>query len=295
MKSSKVLCVYNSLDPQSVAGAAIAKHLYTDCTLKDILAVSTGDITTWIGTLTAIYDILLINYTVQANAGTGVISYAQQVLLDAKCKRTTPAVTGTASAGASDATLTRSGTAYTVDAYKDMYVKTTGGTGPNQLRKILSNSGTVLTLDSAWTTPISTDTTFAICTIRDCFTYYIEATSGQKKRAILAWAHEKLFYGTPEPLFIHKLAGDKTTADTATNGQSVLDEGYIIAAAKYFLRDLTSQTVRQNWGKLLFGVPVPDPDNTLLKQPPMDVTYYREVYAYGKLLKESATALSVSI
>lgn len=293
MKSEKALCVYNSLDPQSVAAAALAKLLYSDCTLKDILGIATGNITTWIGTLTAVYDVILIAYTV-TTAGTGVISPAQQILLDAKCARSV-VKTGTATESASDDSLTAAALGAGVDDYKNMYLKTTGGTGLNQVRKILANSTTVITLESAWTTPIANDTTFAICAGRDDFSHYVETTSGQKKRAILAWEHTKLFNGIPEPLWIHKLAGDKTTADTATNAQSVLDEGYIIPATKYFLRNLADQAVLQAWGRLLFGEPVPNPDNTKIKQPPMDVALYREYYAFGKLLKESATALSVSL
>jgi len=287
----KVLVIYNSLDPQSVAGAAMAKLLYSDVTLKDILAITTGNITTYIGTLSAVYDLILINYTV-TTAGTGVISPAQQILLDAKCARTS-IKTGQATAASSANTLTESDMGAVVNAYAGMYVKTTAGTGLNQVLRIVSNSATVLTLASVWPVAISTDTTYEICATREEFSYYVPATSGNKKRALCAWEHEKLFSGVPEPLFIYKLAGDKTTADSTSNAQNVLDEGYITAAAKYFLRNLADVNVVRNWNKLLFKETVPN--TAVHRQPPYDEVLYAAIYAYGKLLKESATALTVSI
>jgi hypothetical protein len=283
----KVLVVYNSSDPQQVAGAIIYSHKYSDVTYKDICAVTTGDIGTWIGTLSAVYGLLVVNCTV-TSAGTGVLSVAQVLLLDAKIAKTA-VKTGTASAGASDDTLTQAGAGWTVNALRNMYVKTTGGTGLNQVRKITANSATVLTLESAWTTPISTDTTFTVCATRNEFSHTIAATSGQLKRAWLAFEHETLYPGIAKPLFIQKLAGDKTTNSVAVNAQGVLDEGYITMAAKYFLRDLTDQTVREEWLKILFNL-----EPVIAGRTKQDMTLYTQMYRYGKRLKESKTAFSES-
>lgn len=291
----KVLVVYNSLDPQSVAGAAICKLRYDNTVLMDIKAVTTGNITTAINALTAIHHLVIINYTV-TTAGTGVISPAQVILLDAKTVRTV-VKSGQATASASDATLTQSTMGAVVNAYQNMYVKTTGGTGLNQVRKILTNSTTVLTLESAWTTPIDNTTTYSICATREEFSYTIEATSGQIKRAWLAWEHAKFFPLTPKPLVIAKLAGDKTTADTATNAQGVLDESYITKATKYFLRDITDAAVMLEWRKLLFNTEDPDPTKTKVTNQDTEGvnSTYGQIYKRGKLLVESATALSVTI
>ena len=139
----KVLFVYNSSDAQSVAGALIAmsKTEYSDITLKDINGVSTGDITTWIGTLSAVYNLILIGWTL-TTAGAGVISPAQQILLDAKISKTA-LWTGTATAASSAASLTDASSGWTVDAYAGKYVKTTGGTGLNQVLQIVSNTSQV--------------------------------------------------------------------------------------------------------------------------------------------------------
>ena len=58
---------------------------------------------------------------------------------------------GTASAGAAT-TLTDGTKTYVVDAYTDMYLWITGGTGIGQIRKITSNTSTVITVTAAWTT-----------------------------------------------------------------------------------------------------------------------------------------------
>lgn len=288
----KVLFVYNSSDPQSLMGAALAKLMPNwIVTLYDIKGVSTSNITTALNAYTAIYNLIFINHTV-TTAGTGVISPAQQLILDSKLVRTR-AANGTASAASSVATLTSAGAGWTVNAYADMYVKTTGGTGSNQIRKILSNSSQVLTLESAWTTPISTDTTFDVYPSLDNYAYAISGTVGQLKRAHFCWIHAKFFPLTPVPLLVYKLAGDKTTADVATNAQNVLDESYITYAVKYFLRDLTDSAVLEKWNKVLFNRE--DIDITRIKRTNQDMVVYKELIEYGKNLVESATAFSVTL
>lgn len=287
----KVLVIYNSSNEQSLVGAMAAMVKYTDVTLKDLNAVSTSDISTWIGTLSAVYDVILINHTV-TSAGTGVLSVAQVLALDAKCKRTV-LKTGTASSASSTATLTQSGAGWVTNAYQGMYVKTTGGTGSNQVKEILSNSATVLQLESAWDTPISTDTTFAICATRGDFTYTVAATRGSNKRGITAWEHETLFPNTEPPLIVWTLSGDKTTSSTAIDAANALKEGYCVAGVKYFLRDLTDATVRRNWLRLLTDNQVLTGDEPKVYR--QDVALFNEIMAYGKLLKESATAFSTTL
>jgi hypothetical protein len=185
------------------------------------------------------------------------------------------------------ASLTDSGSGWTTSAYAGMFVKTTGGTGLNQVLEILDNTSEVLTLASAWPVAIDTNTTFIICETREEFTYTVAATSGNLKRAETSWQHEKLFYGVASPLMVYKLGGDKTTASVAVNAQNVLDESYLTAAAKYFLRDLTSAVTIKNWFKLLNNNErVPDGAvNTY-----QDTALYAEMYRYGKLLVDSKTA-----
>lgn len=69
--------------------------------------------------------------------------------------------TGTATAGAA-ATLTDSGKAWTTDDKKHWFVKITGGTGSGQVRKIASNTATVLTVTPNWTTNPDTSSVYQI-------------------------------------------------------------------------------------------------------------------------------------
>ena len=74
----------------------------------------------------------------------------------------TSADTGTATAGAST-TLTDGGKAWTVNAYSLVYsVRITGGTGAGQVRKIKSNTATVLTVATAWSTNPDNTSTYQI-------------------------------------------------------------------------------------------------------------------------------------
>lgn len=58
-------------------------------------------------------------------------------------------VPGTATAGAAG-TMTDSGQSWVTNAYAGYYVEILSGTGPGQRRKILSNTGTVLTITPNW-------------------------------------------------------------------------------------------------------------------------------------------------
>ncbi len=59
--------------------------------------------------------------------------------------------TGTATAGAAS-TLTDGGQAWTTNEYSGLIIQITGGTGAGQSRTIASNTGTVITVSTAWTT-----------------------------------------------------------------------------------------------------------------------------------------------
>jgi hypothetical protein len=59
--------------------------------------------------------------------------------------------TGTATAGAST-TLTNSAKAWATNQWTNSQVRITAGTGAGQIRTVASNTGTVLTVSSAWTT-----------------------------------------------------------------------------------------------------------------------------------------------
>jgi hypothetical protein len=68
---------------------------------------------------------------------------------------------GTATAGAAS-TLTDSGKSWTVNAFSEMVVEITGGTGSGQFRTITTNTATVLTVLPAWSTNPASGSTYSI-------------------------------------------------------------------------------------------------------------------------------------
>ena len=72
-----------------------------------------------------------------------------------------PFATGVATAGAST-TLTNSAKSWTTNQWTNYQVKILSGTGIGQIRTIASNTGTVLTVSSAWTTNPDTTSVYVI-------------------------------------------------------------------------------------------------------------------------------------
>jgi len=71
------------------------------------------------------------------------------------------ATSGTATGG-SATTLVHTAAAWTVNAYSGYLVYITGGTGPNQIRKISSNTADTLTISPNWTVNVATGSTYKI-------------------------------------------------------------------------------------------------------------------------------------
>jgi len=74
----------------------------------------------------------------------------------------TIADSGTATGTQTSSTLKDTSQSWTVDQYKDFYVKTTGGTGGNRWRKISSNTSDTLTISPVWTVTPDATTTYEI-------------------------------------------------------------------------------------------------------------------------------------
>jgi hypothetical protein len=71
--------------------------------------------------------------------------------------------TGIATAIATDNTLTDSGGGWTVNEYSGKALVIRFGRGVGQIRKIVSNTSTVLTLDANWDIPIDTTSQYIVC------------------------------------------------------------------------------------------------------------------------------------
>ncbi len=92
----------------------------------------------------------------------------------------------TSTGAASDNTVTAPGATFTsaeydgsTDRRREYYVFTTGGTGPGQSRRIVSNTATVLTLDTAWTTAVDATTTCIITS-----PYAVNLTTGAAQHVV---------------------------------------------------------------------------------------------------------------
>jgi len=96
-----------------------------------------------------------------ANAITGLTADKDQTYDTFSLQGTTTGVTGTATAG-TKYSLTDSGSGWTVDAYRNMFITLDGGTGSGQTKLIVSNTSEVIKVQSPWDTTPSTDTTFTI-------------------------------------------------------------------------------------------------------------------------------------
>lgn len=79
--------------------------------------------------------------------------------------------TGTATAGGAS-TITNSGKSWATNQWTNYQIRITGGTGAGQIRTISSNTGTVITVSSAWTTQPDTSSTYSI-EGNDDFLYYM--------------------------------------------------------------------------------------------------------------------------
>lgn len=79
--------------------------------------------------------------------------------------------TGTATAGGAS-TLTNSAKAWTTNQWANYQIRITGGTGAGQIRSIASNTGTVITVSSAWATTPDATSTYSI-EGNDDYLYYM--------------------------------------------------------------------------------------------------------------------------
>ena len=105
-----------------------------------------GTVTTARGQMKYLYDTLMSTGTTQFTDKYHIIVSFSTTNLDS----------GTASAG-SASTLTDGSKSWVANAYAGMVLKITGGTGSGQVRNIISNTGTVLTISSD--TDLDFDTT----------------------------------------------------------------------------------------------------------------------------------------
>lgn len=96
-----------------------------------------------------------------SNLITGLTTSLEQTFATFSFLGATTSETGTATSG-TKYSLTDTGQGWTVNAYRNKFVKITSGTGANQVKLIVTNDTEVLTIQSPWDITPSTDSAFEI-------------------------------------------------------------------------------------------------------------------------------------
>lgn len=217
MATEANLIIYTSASVDSLLAAAAhiqycnnGGHSYT---LKDVAAVVTGDIDTWIGTLSATtYDNIYIDCPCDGAAATASISTTQQYDLYAKLKTASKGTLGDEVSNATTATASTigdSGETYVANAWANKWVYLTGGTGSGQLATVKSNSTTVFTIWGTFATTPDTSTDYKTLTgmkMHMCGTAHTTtARTSIKNITELAW--DAVYPNNTIPLILSYRAG----------------------------------------------------------------------------------------
>lgn len=112
--------------------------------------------------------VTLVNTGLPASVGTDGRLVSTPAWIDSGFKSF---ATGTATAGASN-TLTNSAKTWTTNQWTNYQIRITAGTGAGQIRTVASNTGTVITVSSAWTTTPDATSQYSI-EGNDDFIYFL--------------------------------------------------------------------------------------------------------------------------
>lgn len=238
------LIIYNSGGTATqIKAAADCFYKYSDATIYDVNGVSTGDITTYIGTLVAAsYHAIFICCTTQANAASSLLTFNQVAALRAKMAagyEGTVVNSGTCQANATVTEIVLATTASASnDAYKGMFIETTGTTAV--LRYISGYVGATRTATTTTTTTaITTTETYEVYT--NDYIYELgntNATSG-KTACLQAW--DVLFPDVQYPLINTYIGGYKFAIASGT-AQAINTPGQMTLSATVDAGNIMSQT-----------------------------------------------------
>lgn len=149
------LITKNTLGANSILTVSPANDVaFDNTTVFQILSGSLWFFNTGTGAVGfSVYDRATNTWTARSVTGLATTFNTETQLVStegAVSNATSGFVSGTATAGAST-TLTDSGKAWPSNGWANAQVRITAGTGIGQIRTISSNTGTVLTISSAWT------------------------------------------------------------------------------------------------------------------------------------------------
>jgi hypothetical protein len=237
------LIIYNSGGTAAqIKAAADCFYKYSDATIKDVNSVTTGDITTYIGTLTdAYYHAIFICCTTQANAASSLLSFNQVAALRAKMAagyEGTVVDSGTCQANATVTEIVLASTASASDdTYNGMFIETTGITAV--LRYISDYVGnTRACTTTTTTTAITTTETYEVYT--NDYIYELGNTNATTGKTACLQAWDVLYPDAQYPLVNHYIGGYLFAMASGT--ASAAAAGTITIAATITVGDRTSQT-----------------------------------------------------
>ena len=206
------LIIYNSTDTGSqILAANIALHAYPDATVKDVAAVTTGDITTYCGTtlVDATYTDIFICTTTQLAGATGLLSYDQVALMIPKMLSTRKgtverANTCQANVTVTDIILDASASAVN-DYYNGMYIVTAGTTGIQRYIKDYTGASTTCLVNTT-STAVTTTETFIVYSTLD-YIYQLGNTNGTTGKTACVQAWDLFYAGITYPKLVQALGG----------------------------------------------------------------------------------------
>lgn len=199
---------------------------------KDLEGVAYGDITTWIGTLSATtYNSIYVGVECDSNTASK-LSTAQLYSLIAKLKSGSQ---GTVAAGDSvtnadtvgGTLIGDTGESWVTNEHEGKYVHIYGGTGSSQIAKIKTNSDTVLHIYGSWQTDPDATSDFRIIDSLE-----IHLLGHNDKDGVTAAGQAwKLFHpGTAYPMWIGWVSGDVFPYNgglaTAGKSDSIIDTNH---------------------------------------------------------------------
>lgn len=223
---AKQTVFFNKSNVSSMIAAAVYANMYpasSDNVLKDLDAITTGNITTYVGGLTAdSYDAIYLGCENGVVAATGKLSKTQCGTLYL-CLKTANRGTVLDTVDNTDifsvVTIGKTGEGWTVNQWAGKWVYIYAGTGSGQLAKIVSNTATTLTIGSNFdVTPDATSDMKIIDT--DMKMYEAGNTASGLSAGARMW--DTLYPGVTQPLLVYRVCNDKfavlkATADSVGN------------------------------------------------------------------------------
>lgn len=236
------LIIFNSVGSASqIFAANQLLYDYPDAELKDLNAITTGDITTWIGTLTDDnYNQIFLACDTQSAGATAKLSYDQVASLDAKMAtgyKGTVVNSGSCQANVDATKIYLDATASAVnDYYLGMYIKTAGVTAVYRYVKGYVGATKIATVN----------TTTVACTTGDTYTVYTntyiyaygDTTASNLTACYRFWA---LVHPTVTPPLVVSFLGGRHFF-MSSGVAAVVAAGTITLAATVTTGDIASNT-----------------------------------------------------